>query len=91
MNHHKKGVRRRLLTIGSGEVGIGVVLYEVADDRSDGELGVGQAENEVRGLSGIDGRHSLEHGFSERVGLGFGGGESPLWPGCAPGLPSHGR
>lgn len=79
------------MTLGSGEVGIGVVLYEVADDRSDGELGVGQAESEVRGLGGIDGRHSLEHGFSERVGLGFGDGESLLRPGCAPGSQSHGR
>jgi hypothetical protein len=52
MNHHKKAVRRRLLTVGSGEVGIEVVLYEVADDRFDGELGVEQAESEVRGLGG---------------------------------------
>ena len=48
----EKGVRRRLLTIGSGEGGIGGVPCEVADDRSDGELGVGQAESEVRGPSG---------------------------------------
>jgi hypothetical protein len=52
MKRIKKGVRRRLLTFGSGEVGIGVVLYEVADDLFDGERGVGQAKSKARGLGG---------------------------------------
>ena len=40
------------MTLGSGESGIGVVPCEVADDHFDGELGVEQAESEVRGLGG---------------------------------------
>jgi len=48
----KKGVRRRLLTLGSGEGGIGGVPCEVADDLSDGERVVGQAKGKARGLGG---------------------------------------
>ena len=40
------------MTVCSGESGIGDVPYEVADDLSDGERGVGQAKSKARGLGG---------------------------------------
>jgi hypothetical protein len=52
----EKGVRKRgqekIIDNCSGEGGIGVVPCEVADDRSDGERGVGQAKSKARGLGG---------------------------------------
>ena len=73
----KKGVRRRFLTIGNSGSGIGIVPCQVADERSDGELGVGQAKRKARGLRGIDLRPARQNEHPQGIVTGVAGLRQP--------------
>ena len=61
------------MTIGNSEGGIEIVPCEVADERSDGELGVGQAKRKARGLRGIDLRPARQNEHPQGIVTGVAG------------------
>jgi hypothetical protein len=65
------------LTIGNSEGGIGIVPCEVADERSDGELGVKQAKRKARGLGGIDLRPARQNEHPPGIVTGVAGLRQP--------------